>query len=30
MELLTVDVATLADGQGTRDRAELNVKLPGL
>jgi hypothetical protein len=30
MELLTVDVTTLADGQGTRYRAELNVKLPGL
>ena len=30
LELLTVDVATLADGQGTRYRAELNVKLPGL
>jgi hypothetical protein len=29
-ELLTVDVKTLADGQGTRYRAELNVKLPGL
>ena len=30
MELLTVDVTTLADGQGTRYRAELNVRLPGL
>ena len=30
MELLTVDVTTLADGQGTRYRAEVNVKLPGL
>jgi hypothetical protein len=30
MELLTVDVTTLAEGQGTRYRAELNVKLPGL
>ena len=30
IELLTVDVTTLADGQGTRYRAELNVKLPGL
>ena len=30
MELLTVDVTTLADGQGTRYRAELNIKLPGL
>src|SRR5271154_4580158 len=30
VELLTVDVTTLADGQGTRYRAELNVKLPGL
>ena len=30
LELLTVDVTTLADGQGTRYRAELNVKLPGL
>ena len=30
LELLTVDVITLADGQGTRYRAELNVKLPGL
>ena len=30
MELLTVDVATLGDGRGTRYRAELNVKLPGL
>ncbi len=29
-ELLTVDVATLGDGRGTRYRAELNVKLPGL
>lgn len=27
-ELLTVDVATLGDGRGTRYRAELNVKLP--
>ncbi len=25
-----VDVTTLAEGQGTRYRAELNVKLPGL
>ena len=30
IELLTVDVATLGDGRGTRYRAELNVKLPGL
>jgi hypothetical protein len=30
MELLTGDVATLGDGRGTRYRAELNVKLPGL
>ena len=30
MELLTTDVTTLGDGQGTRYRAELNVKLPGL
>jgi len=30
LELLTVDVTTLVDGQGTRYRAELNVKLPGL
>ncbi len=30
MELLSVDVTSLADGQGTRYRAELNVKLPGL
>ncbi len=30
MELLTVDVTTLTEGQGTRYRAELNVKLPGL
>jgi hypothetical protein len=30
MELLTVDVTTLADGQGTRYRSELNVKFPGL
>lgn len=30
LELLTVDVATLGDGRGTRYRAELNVKLPGL
>jgi hypothetical protein len=30
LELLTVEVITLADGQGTRYRAELNVKLPGL
>ncbi len=30
MELLTVDVTTLAEGQGTRYRAELNIKLPGL
>ena len=30
MELLTVNVTTLAEGQGTRYRAELNVKLPGL
>ena len=29
-ELLTVDVATLGDGRGTRYRAELNVKLPDL
>jgi hypothetical protein len=29
-ELLTVDVTTLGDGRGTRYRAELNVKLPGL
>ncbi len=30
IELLTVDVATLEDGRGTRYRAELNVKLPSL
>ena len=30
MELLTTDVTTLGDGQGTRYRAELNVKLPNL
>jgi hypothetical protein len=30
VELLTVDVTTLGDGQGTRYRAEVNVKLPGL
>jgi hypothetical protein len=30
LELLTVDMTTLGDGQGTRYRAELNVKLPGL
>lgn len=30
LELLTVDEKTLADGRGTRYRAELNVKLPGL
>ena len=30
LELLTVDVTTLAERQGTRYRAELNVKLPGL
>jgi hypothetical protein len=30
MELLTTDVTTLGDGQGTRYRAELNMKLPGL
>lgn len=30
MELLTTDVTTLADGQGTRYRAELNIKLPDL
>jgi hypothetical protein len=30
LELLTVDTTTLADGQGTRYRAELNFKLPGL
>jgi hypothetical protein len=30
MELLTVDMTTLGDGKGTRYRAELNVKLPGL
>lgn len=30
MELVTVDTTTLADGQGTRYRAEVNVKLPGL
>ena len=30
IELLTTDVTTLADGQGTRYRAELNIKLPGL
>ncbi len=29
-ELLTVDVATLGDGRGTRYRAELNIKLPSL
>src|SRR6202789_4495202 len=30
LELLPVDVTTLADGQGTRYRSELNIKLPGL
>ena len=30
LELLTVDIATLGDGRGTRYRAGLNVKLPGL
>jgi hypothetical protein len=30
VELLTVDTTTLGDGQGTRYRAELNVKVPGL
>jgi len=30
IELLTVDVTTLASGVSTRYRAELNVKLPGL
>jgi hypothetical protein len=30
MELVTVDTTTLADRQGTRYRAEVNVKLPGL
>jgi hypothetical protein len=30
LELLTVDVTTLADGLGTRYRAELNVKIPGI
>ncbi len=30
LELLTVDVTTLGDGRGTRYRAELNFKLPGL
>jgi len=30
LELLTVDMTTLGDGQGTRYRAELNIKLPGL
>ena len=30
LELLTVEVTTLGDGQGTRYRAELNVKLPSL
>jgi hypothetical protein len=30
LELHIVDATTLADVQGTRDRAELNVKLPGL
>jgi len=30
LELLTVDTTTLADGQGTRYRAELNVKIPGI
>lgn len=30
MELLTADVTTLGDGQGTRYRSELNIKLPGL
>ena len=30
MELLTTDVTTLGDGQGTRYRAELNIRLPGL
>ena len=30
MELLTTDVTTLGDGQGTRYRSELNVKLPNL
>lgn len=26
----SLNVATLADGQGIRNRAELNIKLPGL
>jgi hypothetical protein len=30
LHLLTVDMTTLGDGQGTRYRAELNVKLPAL
>ena len=30
MELLTTDVTTLGDGRGTRYRAELNFKFPGL
>ena len=30
LEFLTVNVTTLADGQGTRYRAELNAKLHGL
>ena len=30
LELLTVDVTTLGDGQGTRYRAEVNFKIPGI
>ncbi len=30
LELLTVDVTTLAEGRGTRYIAELNFKLPGV
>lgn len=29
-DLLTVDIATLGDGRGTRYRSELNIKIPGL
>lgn len=29
VELVTVDTTTLADGQGTRYRAEVSLKLPG-
>ena len=30
LELLTVDVTTLGDGQGTRYRAEVNFTIPGI